>query len=87
MNSSQILKLIFKETTKASSTQSLSEWRDCYEKITNTYINKDDFIKLLLDNGYRQNRNNKFLISFSEPFKKYYYYNNYINDVHKILNE
>ena len=68
---------LFYETNyyKSPTKESLAELRDCYEKYTNTYISRTDFIILLKQLGFKSNVNNVFKLRMHKQVRKLYYDN------------
>ncbi len=68
-----VINTLFEPTkTFKSRKEALSELRDCYEKYTDNYISKDDFIQGLKDLNYEANKNNSFKLKMKKQTKKYY---------------
>ena len=68
-----VINTLFEPTkTFKSRKEALSELRDCYEKYTDNYISKDDFIQGLKDLNYESNKNNSFKLKMKKQTKKYY---------------
>jgi len=68
---------LFYETNyyKSSTKESLAELRDCYEKYTQSYISRCDFIILLKQLGFQSNKDNVFKLRMRKTIRKLYYDN------------